>query len=73
MKWATHNDPELADVHVAPGPEILPGWKLRLYLSSDGNHYEALLEDATDKGCGYAAFTDERGVIRQGRTIDCDI
>jgi hypothetical protein len=73
MKWAAHNDPELADVHLSPGPEILPGWKLRLHLSSSGTQYDAMLEDATDKGCGYAALTDERGVIRQGRTIDCDI
>lgn len=63
----------IADIHLSPGPEILPGWKLRLHLSSDGTQYDALLEDAADKLCGYAAFTDERGVIRQGRTIDCDI
>jgi hypothetical protein len=28
------------------------------------------LEDTTDKTCGYAAVTDERGVIRQSKTID---
>jgi hypothetical protein len=32
-----------------------------------------LLEDKTDKACGYAAITDERGVIRQSKAIDCDI
>jgi hypothetical protein len=73
MNWAARNDPELADVHLSPGPEILPGWKLRLHLSSGGTQYDAMLEDTTVKVCGYAAFTDERGVIRQGLTIDCDI
>jgi hypothetical protein len=32
-----------------------------------------LLEDATDEKCGYAAITDERGIIRQGKTIDCEL
>jgi hypothetical protein len=30
-------------------------------------------EDTMDKACGYAAVTDERGVIRQSKAIDCPI
>jgi hypothetical protein len=73
MKWVAEIDPELANTHFSKGPEILPGWNLRLDLTSDGTGYNLLLEDTTDKTCGYAAVTDERGVIRQSKTIDCQI
>lgn len=56
--------PEFANLRLSRGPEILPGWTLRLDLTADGKGYDVLLEDTTDKTCGYAALTDERGVIR---------
>jgi hypothetical protein len=46
---------------------------LRLNITADGQGYDVLLEDTTDKNCGYAAVTDERGVIRQSKAIDCQI
>ena len=67
------NVPELAAVHFSKGAEILPGWTLRLNLTNDGKGYDLLLEDNMDKACGYAAATDERGVIRQSKWIDCPI
>jgi hypothetical protein len=73
MAWAAKNDPQLVNAHVSNGPELLPGWSLRLNLAADGNGYVVLLEDTTDKSCGYAAVTDERGVIRQSKTIGCKI
>jgi hypothetical protein len=51
-----------ANVHFGDAPEILPGWNLRLNVHTDGQGYDLLLEDATDKS-GYAALSDERGVI----------
>jgi hypothetical protein len=51
----------------------LSGWSLRLNVTADGKAYDALLEDTTYKSCGYAALTDERGVIRQSKAIDCEI
>ena len=33
--------------------------------------YNLLLEDVTDPKCSYAVFSDERGLIRQGKSIDC--
>ena len=65
--------PEFATAHFTKGPEILPGWRLRLNLTQGGKGYDLLLEDAIDKKCGYAAATDERGVIRQSKWIDCPI
>ena len=66
-------DHRLAEMRLAVGPEILPGWNLRLNVHADGQGYDLLLEDLTDKQCGYAALTDESGIIRQSRTIDCEL
>ena|GEM_PF-1317415 len=57
----------------ADAPEVLPGWSLRLNVHSDGQGYDVLLRDLADDKCGYAALTDESGVIRQSKTIDCEI
>jgi len=73
MPFATQNEPQLANAHFSKGPEILPGWMLRLNVTSDGTGYDVLLEDKTDKACGYAVVTNESGLIRQSKTIDCDI
>ena len=54
-------------------PEILPGWNLRLNVHSDGQGFDLLLIDMTDEKCGYAVLTDENGVIRQSKAIDCQI
>jgi len=53
--------------------EIVPGWKLRLNLSHEGKAYDLTLEDATDPKCNYAAISDERGIIRQSKVIDCPL
>jgi hypothetical protein len=71
--WLAKSDPLLVDARFSNGPDILPGWSLRLNLTADGQAYDLLLEDLTDKTCGYAALTDERGVIRQSKAIDCKI
>jgi hypothetical protein len=62
-----------ADAHFRGAPEILPGWNLRLNVHPDGQGYDVLLRDMTDDKCGYAALTDENGVIRQSKAIDCEI
>jgi hypothetical protein len=73
LKWGARNEPQLAGVKFSPAPEILPEWSLRLHVTADGKAYDLLLEDLTDKSCGYAAITDERGVIRQSKAIECEI
>lgn len=45
-------------------PEVLPGLRLRLSVHTDGQGYDVLVEDATDKS-GYAGLSDERGIIRE--------
>ena|SRR5437588_211015 len=60
-------------LHFNAPPEILPGWNLRLNVHSDGQGYDLLLRDMTDEKCRYAVLTDENGVIRQSKAIDCEI
>jgi hypothetical protein len=72
-KWASESFPTVAHAMYGSGLEIVPGWKLRLLLSKDANHYDLLLEDVTDPQCSYAVFSDERGLIRQSKSIDCPL
>ncbi len=66
-------DGRFANSKLTAGPQILPGWNLRLNVHADGQGYDVLLVDLTDKTCGYAALSDEAGIIRQSKTIDCEL
>ena len=72
-KWAPADFPTVAHALYGSGAEIVPGWRLRLHLSNGNKSYDLLLEDVTDPKCSYAVFSDERGVIRQGKSIDCPL
>jgi hypothetical protein len=62
--WLSREYSQQGKVHFGALPEIVPGWTLRLNVHPDGHGYDALFEDKTDKN-GYAALSDERGVIRE--------
>jgi hypothetical protein len=70
-KWSSESYPTVAHAMYGSGPEIVPGWKLRLTVSKDGSAYDLSLEDVTDPKCGYAVMSDERGIVRQGKSVDC--
>jgi hypothetical protein len=70
-KWAPAEFPTVAHALYGNGAEIVPGWRLRLHLSNGEKAYDLLLEDVTDPKCGYAVVTDERGLVRQGKSIEC--
>jgi len=70
-KWASPDFPTVGQALYGSGPEVVPGWRLRLNVSRNGNAYDLLLEDVTDPKCGYAAVTDERGLIRQAKSLEC--
>ena len=70
-KWASEEYPTVAHALYGSGPEIVPGWRLRLQLSKGDKSYDALIEDVNDPKCSFAVMTDERGLIRQGKSIDC--
>ena len=70
-KWVSPEFPTVAHALYGSGPEIVPGWRLRLHLSNKDGAYDASIEDVNDPQCGYAVTTDERGLIRQGKSIAC--
>jgi len=72
-KWAPESLPTVAHAMYGRGKEIVPGWKLRLNISNDGKSYDLVLEDTTDPKCLYAIVSDDRGVIRQSKALDCPI
>jgi hypothetical protein len=71
--WVARFFSENPNAHFGDMPEILPGWSLRLNVHADGKGYDVRLQDMTDKTCGYAALSDESGVISQSKAIDCNI
>lgn len=62
-----------ANDHLVDPPEILPGWNLRMNMHADGQGYDILLQDTTDNKCGYAAITNEGGIIWQAKSVECEI
>ena len=71
-KWMAKIE-SMAKAPVSFGPEILPGWSLRLNVTADGQSFDVLLADTTDTSCGYAVVSNETGVIRQSKAIGCSI
>jgi hypothetical protein len=69
-KWAG-DSATLTHTLYGPGPEVVPGWKLRLVVSADGKHYDLLLEDTNDPKCLFAVVSDERGQLRQAKSLSC--
>ena len=68
-KFLAMNYPQEASRHFADMPEILPGWTLRFNVHADGQGYDVRLQDMTAKQYGYAALTDESGVIWHGEPL----
>ena len=72
-KYISEDFPTVSHALYGNTLEIVPGWKLRLNVSGSGKAYDAILEDANDLKCGFAAVTDERGFIRQSKFVDCPL
>lgn len=68
-KWFAKFNPQEAGQNLPDPPEVLPGWKPRLNVHIDGKGYDVMLEDVSDQNHGYAALSDERGIIRESNPI----
>jgi hypothetical protein len=55
-------------VHFATLPQVLPGWRVRLNVHSDGKGYDVRVQDV-GKDKSYAALSDESGVIWQAEPL----
>lgn len=60
--------PQPTNLRFGGGPEVLPGFGLRLNAHKDGQGFDVLLEDTTDK-TGFAVLSDERGIIRESKWL----
>ena len=63
---------EVSSLSLSSGPAISPGLRLRLVVSADRKHYNVWLGQKPGTRCGFAIFSDERGVIYEGKAIGCD-
>jgi hypothetical protein len=50
-------------MQLGPAPEVLPGWSLRLNVRGDGQAYDLMLEDVTNKQAPHAIYSIEIAVI----------
>lgn len=57
------------NITVSGGVVTHQGATIRLALSSDGMQYQVSVTPA--EPCGWAGFTDERGMIYTGKVLDC--
>jgi hypothetical protein len=55
------------------GPEIIPGWKLDFVVAGDRQGYQFMLRDENDKKCAFSFFSNQSGLIYQGKAIDCPV
>lgn len=56
---------------LARGPEVIPGYQLRLVVSPAGDHYVLSLEEVRVKECATFFYSDDRGLIQEGKNIGC--
>jgi hypothetical protein len=57
------------DIAVNGGVLTHQGATIRLALSTDGTQYQVSV--VPGETCGWAAFSDERGLIYTGKVLDC--
>ena len=67
-KWFARFNPQEAGRNLLDLSEVLPGWTLRLNAHIDGQGYDVLLEDVTDKE-HYAVLSNESGIIRESNPL----
>jgi TonB family protein len=67
----TRNVYHLEKNALASGPEVIPGYQLRLAVSPGGDHYILSLEEAPFKDCTIFFYSDDRGIIQEGKNIGC--
>jgi hypothetical protein len=57
-------------LHISAGPEVVPGWKLSLVASGDGQSFQIALLNIANK-CWLSVFRSQDGRIYEGGSVDC--
>lgn len=62
--------PNSPQTQISAGPEVIPGWTLRVLTSPDGKHFQVAVHKSGNK-CGLAVFIDESGLVYEAGYADC--
>jgi type II secretory pathway pseudopilin PulG len=71
LPWAVSQDPEVSKIQFSAKPDVVPGWNLRILISGNSQNYDASLERTNDS-CHFAVRSDERGIITESKTLECE-
>jgi hypothetical protein len=58
-------------MHISAGSQVIPGYLMYLLVSRDAGSYAVSLHEAGSNDCGFSVFSDESGLIYEGKVIDC--
>jgi hypothetical protein len=64
VQWAA-----VKDLQVSAGPEVMPGYRLDLLVSVDGQSYSLALHDTRDGDGLFSLFSDQSGIIYSGSAL----
>jgi hypothetical protein len=59
----------LKGLQLSPGPEIIPGYRLDLLVSTDGNSFMVALHDTKEGDGLFSVFSDQTGIIYLGAPL----
>ena len=65
--------PQFTGLSLSEAPEVIPGYRLDVVVAADGSTYSVALHRTENQDCGFSVFSDQRGIIYQGKAIDCPI
>lgn len=65
------NWPRIRELSLAPSDEVIPGFRLTMLVGEEGAAYSIALREMKGHGCGISVFSDQSGLIYEGRIVDC--
>jgi hypothetical protein len=63
--------PKINELSIAPSDEVIPGFRLTLLVGEEGAAYSVALREMKGNGCGISVFSDQSGLIYEGKIVDC--
>lgn len=63
--------PKINELSIAPSDEVIPGFRLSLLVGEEGGAYSVALREMKGNGCGISVFSDQSGLIYEGKVVDC--
>lgn len=71
VRTLLHTWPKIDELSVAPSDEVIPGFRLTLLVGEEGAAYSVTLREMKGNGCGISVFSDQSGLIYEGKIVDC--